>query len=74
MDTSREDVLAEAIQKTQDFSKSKRKLRPRVPGFTESIVEKAALGWLAALDCSVLHGPDICGRRIVTGAQRSELP
>ncbi len=30
-----------------------------MPGFTESIVEEAALSWLAALDCSVLHGPDI---------------
>lgn len=30
-----------------------------MPGFTESIVEDAALGWLAALGYSVLHGPDI---------------
>jgi type I restriction enzyme R subunit len=29
------------------------------PGFTESIVEDAALAWLAALGYTVLHGPDI---------------
>src|SRR6266702_1021157 len=28
-------------------------------GFTESVVEEAALDWLAALGNSVLHGPDI---------------
>src|SRR6266702_1396731 len=28
-------------------------------GFTESVVEEAALEWLAALGYSVLHGPDI---------------
>jgi type I restriction enzyme R subunit len=28
-------------------------------GFTESVVEEAALAWLAALGWSVLHGPDI---------------
>jgi len=27
--------------------------------FTESIVEEAALAWLAALDYTVLHGPDL---------------
>ena len=28
-------------------------------GFTESIVEDAALAWLASLGYAVLHGPDI---------------
>jgi type I restriction enzyme R subunit len=28
-------------------------------GFTESVVEEAALGWLGEMDYSVLHGPDI---------------
>ena len=28
-------------------------------GFTESVVEDAALAWLEALDYQVLHGPDI---------------
>jgi uncharacterized MnhB-related membrane protein len=28
-------------------------------GFTESVVEEAALGWLAELHYAVLHGPDI---------------
>jgi type I restriction enzyme R subunit len=27
--------------------------------FTESVVEDAALAWLEALGCAVLHGPDI---------------
>src|SRR5208282_592036 len=27
--------------------------------FTESVVEEAALGWLAELDYAVLHGPDV---------------
>jgi hypothetical protein len=30
-----------------------------VSGFTESVVEEAALGWLEALGYAVLHGPDI---------------
>jgi hypothetical protein len=29
------------------------------PGFTESIVEDAALAWLKGLGYAVLHGPDI---------------
>jgi type I restriction enzyme R subunit len=29
-----------------------------VTGFTESVVEEAALAWLRALEYSVLHGPD----------------
>lgn len=28
-------------------------------GFTESVVEDAALGWLESLGYAVLHGPDI---------------
>lgn len=27
--------------------------------FTESVVEKAALGWLESLSYAILHGPDI---------------
>jgi type I restriction enzyme R subunit len=30
--------------------------------FTETVVEDAALGWLEALGCAVLHGPDIAAR------------
>ena len=30
-----------------------------ISSFTESIVEDAALAWLAGLGYSVLHGPDI---------------
>ena len=40
------------------------------PGFTESIVEDAALGWLAALGYTVLHGPDIAVGE--PGAERSD--
>jgi len=28
-------------------------------GFAESIIEDAAVAWLAGLGCPVLHGPDI---------------
>ena len=28
-------------------------------GFTESVVEEAALAWLGALGYSIAHGPDI---------------
>ena len=30
-----------------------------MPSFTESVVEQAALGWLASLDWQIAHGPDI---------------
>src|SRR5438034_11583096 len=39
-------------------------------GFTESVVEDAALGWLEALGYSVLHGPDIAAGEL--GAERSD--
>src|SRR5689334_13761202 len=39
-------------------------------GFTESVVEDAALGWLAALGYTVLHGPDIAVGE--SGAERSD--
>lgn len=35
------------------------KTPPPVTGFTESVVEDAALAWLARLGYSILHGPDI---------------
>ncbi|MGH8703073.1 MAG: type I restriction endonuclease subunit R, partial [Burkholderiales bacterium] len=40
------------------------------PGFTESIVEEAALAWLEALGYTVLHGPDIAAGQ--PGAERSD--
>jgi type I restriction enzyme, R subunit len=39
-------------------------------GFTESIVEDAALAWLEALGYTVLHGPDIAAGE--PGAERSD--
>lgn len=39
-------------------------------GFTESIVEDAALAWLKALGYTVLHGPDIAAGE--PGAERSD--
>ena len=39
-------------------------------GFTESVVEAAALDWLGALGYSVLHGPDIAAAE--PGAERSD--
>ena len=38
--------------------------------FTESIVEDAALAWLAGLGYAVLHGPDIAAGE--SGAERSD--
>ena len=35
-------------------------------GFTESIVEDAALGWLQALGYAVLHGPDIAAGELAS--------
>jgi len=37
-------------------------------GFTESIVEQAAIGWLEGLGYTVLHGPDIAAGE--PGAER----
>ncbi|OLB14687.1 MAG: DEAD/DEAH box helicase [Gammaproteobacteria bacterium 13_2_20CM_66_19] len=39
-------------------------------GFTESVVEDAALGWLEALGYAVLHGPDIAAGE--PGAERRD--
>ena len=39
-------------------------------GFTESVVEDAALAWLEALGYAVLHGPDIAAGE--PGAERSD--
>ena len=39
-------------------------------GFTESVVEDAALSWLASLGYAVLHGPDIAVG--MSGAERSD--
>ena len=39
-------------------------------GFTESIVEDAALAWLEALGYAVLHGPEIADGE--PGAERSD--
>ncbi|HZS68745.1 MAG TPA: type I restriction endonuclease, partial [Burkholderiales bacterium] len=39
-------------------------------GFTESVVEDAALGWLEGLGYAVLHGPDIAAGE--PGAERSD--
>jgi type I restriction enzyme R subunit len=39
--------------------------------FTESIVEEAALGWLAGLGSSVLYGPDLAVGML--GAERADL-
>jgi type I restriction enzyme R subunit len=39
-------------------------------GFTESVVEDAALAWLGALGYAVLHGPDIAAGEV--GAERSD--
>lgn len=39
-------------------------------GFTESVVEDAALGWLESLGYSVLHGPDIAAGE--SAAERSD--
>ncbi len=39
-------------------------------GFTESVVEEAALGWLESLGYAVLHGPDIATGE--SGAERSD--
>jgi type I restriction enzyme, R subunit len=39
-------------------------------GFTESIVEDAALAWLESLGYAVLHGPDIAVG--MAGAERSD--
>ena len=38
--------------------------------FTESIVEDAALEWLAALGCAVLHGPEVAPGELY--AERSD--
>lgn len=38
--------------------------------FTESVVEDAALAWLASLGYAVLHGPDIAAG--MSGAKRSD--
>ena len=38
--------------------------------FTESVVEEAALAWLAALSYTVLHGPDIAAGQ--PAAERSD--
>ena len=40
-------------------------------GFTESVVEDAALAWLKALGYAVLHGPAIAAGE--PGAERSDL-
>lgn len=34
--------------------------------FTESIVEEAALDWLAQLAYTILHGPDIAPRELAS--------
>lgn len=39
-------------------------------GFTESVVEDAALGWLEALSCAVLYGRDMAARE--PDAERGE--
>ena len=39
-------------------------------GFTESVVEDAALAWLGALGYTVLHGPDVASGE--PGAERSD--
>src|SRR5258706_102899 len=39
-------------------------------GFSESVVEDAALAWLEALGYAVLHGPDIAAGE--PGAERSD--
>ena len=39
-------------------------------GFTESVVEEAALAWLEALDYAVLHGPEDRAGRTGGGAER----
>src|SRR5437879_6678435 len=39
-------------------------------GFTESVVEDAALAWLESLGYAVLHGPDIAAGE--SGAERSD--
>ena len=40
--------------------------------FTESVVEEAALEWLAALQYAVVHGPDIApGEPFVTPYMKS---
>jgi type I restriction enzyme R subunit len=31
----------------------------KAPGFTESVVEEAALAWLEGLGWQVLHGPEV---------------
>ena len=36
-----------------------------MPGFAESVVEDAALGWLESLGYSVLHGPEITARPVI---------
>jgi type I restriction enzyme, R subunit len=38
--------------------------------FTESVVEEAALAWLEALECTVLHGPNIAAGELT--AERSD--
>lgn len=38
--------------------------------FTESVVEDAALAWLAALGCAVKHGPEIAAGE--PAAERSD--
>ena len=42
----------------------------RMSGFTESVVEEAALAWLEALGYAVLHGPEIAAGE--PGAERSD--
>jgi len=41
-----------------------------VRGFSESVIEQAALAWLEALGYAVLHGPDIAAGML--GAERSD--
>ena len=41
-----------------------------MPAFTKSVVEEAALGWLAEIDYWVLHGPDIAAGG--SAAERSD--
>lgn len=48
------------------------------PGFTESVVEEAALAWLEGLGYAVLHGPDdltdrLTRRRFQHGARARSM-